>query len=61
MAGDPESKLDIGKHFLHNERNPRKAIAYLERVKRSGWVSQAGLEEATRLLREAKKRLKAAG
>jgi hypothetical protein len=56
--GDDESNLDIGKHFLHNEKNPRKAISYLRRVTPSGWVSEAGLEEAALLLQEAKRRLR---
>jgi TPR repeat protein len=57
--GDDESNLDIGKHYLHNEKNPRKAIVYFRRVRRTGWVSEAGLEEAARLLRQAKRDLKA--
>jgi TPR repeat protein len=55
--GDEESNLDIGKHFLHNEKNPRKAIVYFKRVRPTGWVSEAGAEEAARLLKEAKRRL----
>jgi Sel1 repeat-containing protein len=58
--GDEESNLDIGKHFLHNEKNPRKAIVYFKRVRPTGWVSEAGAEEAARLLKEAKRRLKGA-
>jgi len=57
--GDPESNLDIGKHFLHNEKNPGKAIVYFKRVKPTGWVTEAGLEEAARLLKEAKRLLQA--
>jgi len=56
--GDDESNLDIAKHFLRNQKDPRKAIPYLKRVKPSGFVSKAGLEEAAELLRESKKRLK---
>ncbi len=56
--GDDESNLDIGEHFLHYEKNPRKAILYFKRVKPTGWVSEAGLEEAKQLLREAQGRLK---
>ena len=59
QLGDAESNLDIGKHFLHNENNPRKAVVYLKRVKPTRWVSQAGIEEATILLRAAKRRLRA--
>jgi TPR repeat protein len=57
--GDEESNLDIGKHFLHNEKNPRRAIAYFKRVKSSGWVSEAGVEEAAELLRLATRCLEA--
>lgn len=53
--GDPESNLDLGKHFLYNEKNSQKAIVYFQRVKPKGWVSEAGLEEAKRLLREARR------
>jgi hypothetical protein len=55
--GDEELNLDIGKHFLHNEKNPRKAIVYFKRVRPTGWVSEAGAEAAARLLKEAKRRL----
>jgi uncharacterized protein len=57
--GDAESNLDIGKHFLGYAKNPRKAVVYFKRVKPSRWVSEAGLEEAQRLLRKAQLRLKA--
>jgi TPR repeat protein len=56
--GDDESNLDIGKHFLDNEKDPQKAILYFKRVRSTGWVSEAGIEEAAQLIREAKKRLK---
>ena len=56
--GDDESNLDIGKHFLHNEKNPRKAIPYLNRVIQSDWVTEAGAEEAANLVRAAKQQLK---
>ncbi|HTQ86873.1 MAG TPA: hypothetical protein VMI93_11720 [Candidatus Solibacter sp.] len=55
--GDEESNLDIGKHFLYNEKNPRKAIVHFKRVRPTGWVSEAGAEEAAKLLKEAKRRL----
>ena len=55
--GDEESNLDIGKHFLYIKKNPRKAIVYFKRVKPTGWVTEAGVEEAARLLKEAKRRL----
>jgi TPR repeat protein len=57
--GDDESKLDIGKHFLHNEKNPRKAIPYFKGVTQSDCVTEAGAEEAAQLLRGAKKSLTA--
>lgn len=56
--GDEESNLDIGKHFLQNEKNPRKAMVYFKRVRPTGWVSEAGVEEAAKLLKEAKRRLR---
>jgi TPR repeat protein len=59
--GDEESNLEIGKHYLHNERDPRKAIIYFKRVTPSGWVSEAGLEEAAELRREATKLLRTRG
>jgi TPR repeat protein len=59
--GDSESNLDIGKHFLECEKNPRKAIMYFKRVKPSDWVSEAGLEQAQRLLRKAQRHVKASG
>jgi len=55
--GDEESNLDIGKHFLYNKKDPRSAILYFKKVKPTGWVSEAGAEEANELLREAKGRL----
>jgi TPR repeat protein len=58
--GDEESNLDIGKHFLYQDENVRKAIRYLKRVKRNGWNSEAGVEEAEQLLRAARKRLETA-
>jgi TPR repeat protein len=57
--GDDESNLDIGKYFLHKEKNPGKAIPYFERVTPDKWVSEGAAEEATQLLRDAKKFLKA--
>lgn len=57
--GDDESNIDIGKHFLQNEKNPRLAISSFKRVKRSGWVSEAGFEEAAKLLRQSERQLEA--
>jgi TPR repeat protein len=53
--GDDESNLEIAKHYLRNERNPRKAIPHLERVCKSKRVTEAGAEEATKLLKKAKR------
>jgi TPR repeat protein len=55
--GDDGSNLDIGKHFLHNEKSPRRAIPYLTRVLRSDWVCEADSEVAAELLRKAKSQL----
>jgi TPR repeat protein len=55
--GDAEANLEIGKHYLHIEGNPRKAISYLQRVRPSGWVTEAGVEESAKLLKEARKAL----
>jgi uncharacterized protein len=57
--GNDESNLDIGKHFLRNEKNPRKAIPYFERVTPQKCITEDGVEEAAQLLREAKGLLKA--
>jgi TPR repeat protein len=56
--GDEESNLDIGKHFLRNENNPKRAIPYFKRVKPTGWVSEVAAEEAKRLLRQAQRQVK---
>jgi len=53
--GDDEANLDIGKHYLHNEKNLQKAIQHFERVLRSDWVTEAGAEEAAHLLKLAKR------
>lgn len=53
--GDDESNLEIAKHYLRNENDPVKAIRHLEKLSRSSWVSEAGAEEATKLLKHAKK------
>jgi TPR repeat protein len=58
--GEEESNLDIGKYYLYQERDFRKAIQHFERVSPEGWNSEAGVEEAEQLLRVAKQRLKAA-
>jgi TPR repeat protein len=56
--GDQESNLEIGKHYLHYENDPRKAISYLRKVKPSRWITEASQEEAAKLLRDARKVLR---
>ncbi len=56
--GDDESNIDIAKHYWFNEKNPRRAIPYLKRIRLSKWVSEAGLEEAAALLTEAQRQLR---
>jgi TPR repeat protein len=58
--GDEESNLDIGKYYLYQESNFRKAIQHFKRVTHSRWNSEAAVEEAQQLLRVAKQRLKTA-
>jgi tetratricopeptide (TPR) repeat protein len=55
--GDPESNLDIGKHYLEKESDPRKAIIYFKRVVKAELVTEAAVEEAGALLRKAQKQL----
>lgn len=52
--GDEEVHLEIAKHFLLHENNPIKAIHHLEKVCQSNCVTEAGREEATKLLKLAK-------
>jgi TPR repeat protein len=59
--GDDEANLEIAKHYLENENSPRRALPYLRRVVNSIWVTEAGTEEATILLRRLGKSLKAGG
>src|SRR5579862_3050477 len=56
--GDDEANLEVGKHYLYNENDPRKAISYFQRVTPSRWVSEGGVEEAQKLTKEAKRALK---
>jgi TPR repeat protein len=56
--GDAEANLEIAKHYLRNESNPRKAIQHLENVCQSDWVTEAGVEEATMLLKQTRAQLK---
>jgi TPR repeat protein len=55
--GDDEAHLEIGKHYLNKENDPAKAIPHFECVMQSDWVTEAGAEEAARLLVQAKRRL----
>ena len=57
LSWTDESNLDLAKHFLRNEKDAKKAIRYLKRIKPTGWVSEAGLEEAASLLRQAKRQI----
>ncbi len=56
--GDDEANLEIAKHYLRNKGNGRKAIRHLEKVCRSNWVTEAGVEEATKLLKQTRAQLK---
>jgi len=57
LGGD-ESRIEIARHYLRNERNPGKAIPHLEKVRQSNCVREVGMEEATKLLKQAKKQSK---
>jgi TPR repeat protein len=54
--GDDEANLEIAKYYLRNEPNPLKAIRHLEKVCQSHCVTEAGKEEATKLLKRIEKR-----
>jgi tetratricopeptide (TPR) repeat protein len=54
--GDDEANLEIAKYYLRNEQDSNKAIQHLKKVCQSNCVTEAGKEEATRLLKLAKKR-----
>jgi TPR repeat protein len=56
--GDDESNLEIAKHYLRNEHKPDKAIPYLKKVRNPNWVSEAGAEEASKLLKETQRLIK---
>ncbi|HVP64436.1 MAG TPA: tetratricopeptide repeat protein [candidate division Zixibacteria bacterium] len=55
--GDDEANIAIGKYYLSNENNPRKAIPYFRRAVKGKWVSEAGVEEAAELLKQAQAQL----
>jgi TPR repeat protein len=59
--GDDEANLEIAEYFLQTDPNPDKAIRHLKRVCESEWVSEAGVEEAKKLLMRAKKMRNAIG
>ena len=48
-AGNVGANLEIAKHYMENEKNPRRALAYLQRLLTSRVVSEVDLEEAKRL------------
>ncbi|PYU60163.1 MAG: hypothetical protein DMG56_08640 [Acidobacteria bacterium] len=56
--GDDEAKLEIAKYYLEVEHNPERAIPHLKKVCESNCVTEAGLEEASRLLERERKRVK---
>jgi TPR repeat protein len=56
--GDDGSNLEIAKHYLRSEHDPSRAIGYLDKVCRSNRVAEVELEEANRLLKEARRKLK---
>lgn len=56
--GDDGSNLEIAKYYLRIEHNPKKAIGYLSKVRRSNRVAEVELEEANRLLDQARRMLK---
>jgi len=52
--GDDEAHLEIAKHYLRNENNPAQAIPHLKKVCQSNFVTEAGREEATKLIKLAR-------
>jgi uncharacterized protein len=54
--GDPEANLEIAKHYLNIEHNPKRAIHHLRKVCLSNWVTEAGMEEGHALLRRLETR-----
>ena len=58
--GDDEANVEIAKYFLQLDPHSGRAIRHLEKVCKSDWVSEAGVEEATKLLKQAKQRKKRA-
>lgn len=56
--GDDEANVEVGKHYLHVEGTPKKAIPYLQRVRPAPNVGEDVVEEAAKLLKEARKALR---
>jgi len=56
QMGDDDANLEIAKHYLQSGRNPRQAIPFLEKVRRSAKVSESSVDEAERLLKNARTR-----
>jgi TPR repeat protein len=57
--GNEGSNLQIAKLHLMRNADPRKAIDYLERVKGSDHVAEVEVEEANRLLAQARRKMMA--
>ena len=56
--GDDEAHLEIAKLYLQNEDDPAKAIPHLQKVCQSDWVTEAGQEEAAKLLKQARQKVR---
>ncbi len=56
--GDDGANLDIAKHCLKNDLDSAKAIKHLRRVCESDRVSESDSEEAKRILRQLKRKLR---
>jgi uncharacterized protein len=55
QMGDEEAHLEIADHYLRNDADIPKAIFHLEKVSDSRFVSEAGAENADRLLKRLKR------
>jgi TPR repeat protein len=51
--GNSDSNLDIAKHYLQNEHDPKRAIPFLNKVCKSDDVTETVQEEAKLLLKQA--------
>jgi len=56
--GNDGSNLEIAKYYLRGQHDTSRAIGYLNKVCRSNRVAEVELEEANRLLKEARRKLK---